>query len=105
MKKITALLLCLVGFGPAYGAKFQTLEEALTKTAAKIAQNTFIPKNSNKKQLERAQAQAEAMNGGGYREVDLIAVNSWALVNVYIETYKDYELHDGILEWYVRETD
>lgn len=48
---------------------------------------------------------SEAMNGGGYREVDLIAVNSWALVNVYIETYKDYELHDGILEWYVREAD
>lgn len=46
MKKITALLLCLVGFGPAYGAKFQTLEEALTQTAAKIAQNAFIPKNS-----------------------------------------------------------
>lgn len=43
--------------------------------------------------------------GGGYREMDLIAVNSWALVNVYIETYKDYELHDGILEWYVREAD
>lgn len=48
---------------------------------------------------------SEAMSGGGYREVDLIAVNSWALVNVYIETYKDYELHDGILEWYVREED
>lgn len=46
MKKITALLLCLVGFGPAYGAKFQTLEDALTQTAAKIAQNAFIPKNS-----------------------------------------------------------
>ena len=46
MKKITALLLCLVGFGPAYGAIFQTLEDALTQTAAKIAQNAFIPKNS-----------------------------------------------------------
>lgn len=46
MKKITALLLYLVGFGPAYGAKFQTLEEDLTQTAAKIAQNVFIPKNS-----------------------------------------------------------
>lgn len=139
MKKITALLLCLVGFGPAYGAKFQTLEDALTQTAAKIAQNAFIPKNSKmavvgflestsrvrglpgklvigsarkcigvREQYEKVSFNGAVVRvgiGGGYREVDLIAVNSWALVNVYIETYKDYELHDGILEWYVREAD
>ena len=46
MKKIIVFLLCLTGFVPAYGAKFQTLDEALTETATKIAQNSFIPKNT-----------------------------------------------------------
>ena len=46
MKKIIVFLLCLTGFVPAYGAKFQTLDEALTETATKIAIVGFLESTS-----------------------------------------------------------
>lgn len=46
MKKCWIFLLCLTCFMPAFGAKFQTLEEALSDTAVKIAKDTHIPQQA-----------------------------------------------------------